>query len=440
MAQSIGDSDQDLSVIPVFAGNISFPATIANAGLDFNCADGTCFSNASSFTCSMGFFDDSIFPTAILNVATASTACLLDHTNVQAYDSLHLNVSGDMQQQPIQDYSEAILLIRSNITYSHISNDLTVLGNISLPSTFTNDGEFATFEFDGVYLSLSLCFMTLGMDLADVNLSADRDLVAPIVIRNNTAVSDPITYATGPNKWITDDVLPLFGIRNRTLNNGVMNPSARGTYQVGDVTNLNQTVFSGTMARLTTQFGTETLADPGQTMLISSSLSGSADLANNPQMGALFDDILARTGRAGLAFQTMMTTAAALNLGNAQPLMNIPFNVTVVPSQVVLAPGSWRGFVAVSAILLASLLCTNIITGLYLMWTRHSLQGQYWHALSQVVSDDTQWILDQSTEQRDDVVMAMLRDQGDKQVRIRRAFGEKSNGRVQLRDMTRGDW
>ncbi len=135
----------------------------------------------------------------------------------------------------------------------------------------------------------------------------------------------------------------------------------------------------------------------------------------------------------------MMTTAASTNLDNSLSLMNLPFNTTLVTSVSVLTPVTWRGFMVVSVLLLLSLLCTNVITGLFLAWTRHSLRGQYWHTIAQVLSDEeTRSILDQSTEERDDAVVAMIRNAGDKKVRIRRTppaekgFGD---GRVQLRDM-----
>ncbi len=160
-----------------------------------------------------------------------------------------------MQQQPIQDYSEAMLIFQSNITYSHLANNLQALGNVSLPADPVVDGEFSRYEFDGTHLSISLCFATLGMDLADVRLSTERDLPAPVVKRNTTlgANLNASTYAISPNKFTTSEVLPLFSIGNES--GTAVNSMARGTYRVEVATNLSQTILSGTMARLTAQFG-----------------------------------------------------------------------------------------------------------------------------------------------------------------------------------------
>ncbi len=85
---SIGDN-QDVSLVPVLVGNISFPDTIYNAGLDFNCDGRLMLLNAASFTCYMGYYDDSA--STISYVPPASMACLLDHTN-----------SGKLRQRPPQ--------------------------------------------------------------------------------------------------------------------------------------------------------------------------------------------------------------------------------------------------------------------------------------------------------------------------------------------------
>ncbi len=83
--------------------------------------------------------------------------------------------------------------------------------------------------------------------------------------------------------------------------------------------------------------------------------------------------------------------------------------------------------------MLANLACTSAIAALFLRWTRYTVRGDYWHAVSQIVSEDTRLILDEATEKSDKDVTRMLGDQRDVRVRIRPSYGEKgTRSRVQL--------
>ncbi|TGJ80539.1 hypothetical protein E0Z10_g8214 [Xylaria hypoxylon] len=75
-------------------------------------------------------------------------------------------------------------------------------------------------------------------------------------------------------------------------------------------------------------------------------------------------------------------------------------NTTVFAAEVVL-PLRWRGITAVLVLIGVNTVIMWIIAALYVCRTRFSLAGNYWHAVSQLISKETLSLLNKSSELKD---------------------------------------
>jgi len=84
---------------------------------------------------------------------------------------------------------------------------------------------------------------------------------------------------------------------------------------------------------------------------------------------------------------------------------------TFVSSISVLAPARWTGLIGVAVVVGMHLTVVLVATLWYIRETRHSVLGQSWAAVSQVVSDATAPVLWQADSMRDDKVEVILREE-----------------------------
>ncbi|KAI1370587.1 hypothetical protein F4677DRAFT_457768 [Hypoxylon crocopeplum] len=91
------------------------------------------------------------------------------------------------------------------------------------------------------------------------------------------------------------------------------------------------------------------------------------------------------------------------------PLFDITGDVQVAFSTEERIPKKWGGLIAVLAMVSMYLICVWIITTLYVRNVRYTRQGNCWHAVSQLMSKPTQFILKQSNELRDKHIENMLK-------------------------------
>ncbi|OTA60349.1 hypothetical protein K449DRAFT_423501 [Hypoxylon sp. EC38] len=109
-------------------------------------------------------------------------------------------------------------------------------------------------------------------------------------------------------------------------------------------------------------------------------------------------------------------------------LLDVPADVEVVFSTEERTPSNWNGLIAVLVMVSVYLICVWIITALYVKNVRYTRQGDFWHAVSQLMSELTQSILEQSNESKDNDIEKMLKGH-DPLVAINRST---STGRVEV--------
>ncbi len=99
---------------------------------------------------------------------------------------------------------------------------------------------------------------------------------------------------------------------------------------------------------------------------------------------------MSKTNRPGVALQSLYTAMieAALNTYPASPL--IKHNVTTLSTVTVLVPIRSRGLIIVLAVVAVIMLSNVFAIYIFLAHTRYSVIGDYWLAVAQVVSKESQ--------------------------------------------------
>lgn len=128
-----------------------------------------------------------------------------------------------------------------------------------------------------------------------------------------------------------------------------------------------------------------------------------------PDIAALFARTIHTTGRAGWAIQNFLTTYTESWYAQLLPQFDVAADVDVTFSTQLRIPRHWGGLVAALVIVIVDLVCVWAITVLYLVHTRYSRQGNVWHTVSQIMSDDMRLVLEQSNQVKDDEVEKRLK-------------------------------
>jgi len=399
--------------VPSLQGNISFPATLMNAGLEFppDCGvNGSCYTRSASVVdCTLPFVPEGEIAGGVI----LTEACFPYRGNV-----LLTELSGD-EKFPLRNYSQAVFIIKSNFTTSNLDGNIVQkLSNetvLALPNG-TPDGEFLTWELDGIFLSVSVCFQQTYFELLEVTLSADADLTPAKTSFNGTT-----------ELWNADAPARQLGVDGGSETNA----SSRGLFTVqatGEsvIKSLGSVLQQGVL-----YMGNSQLQTHGLVVMLSPNAFGNLAWNLHQATAALATTALERTGRPGLALDALMTTVARANIDNIVPFFGVFEDGRVVSSVTVLAPRRLRGLAVVTALVMSSLLCVALVAGLFLAKTRHSIHGNYWHVVAQVFSEETQWILDDATEVGDQTVARMMSGPtAEMDVKIGRSYN--SSGRVQV--------
>ncbi|KAI0386795.1 hypothetical protein F5Y04DRAFT_71835 [Hypomontagnella monticulosa] len=399
--QAIDPGSKPLPFLLTMIGNISYEATLSNAGLDIPplCADGKCL--PTQFNCTM--------PTTGIPGRLGTYMCLPDLSNV--IDTKNFTFFNDPRNSPITPHSMVFLVTRNNGSF----DDWSFVNNVStIPDNPSRDGEWARWKLgDKVNLDVSLCFSGLLWEMSDVDMSTTHDTVEP------TVVYDPKTRDID-----TSAVRTLLGANPRSA------PSDRQLLTVNSIS--NTTTDSRLLHYLdgAINSGVFGLPDPPSGTTINGDGASYGVSSINPfqDYAITFQHALRDTNRPALALQTMLTIMAmSLHYGQL-PMLDTPGDVSITEAVSVTIPVRWTGLAIVAGIVFANTISIVAITVLFLLRTRFSKQGHFWHTISQLISDKTVDILQAGTESRDDIIQKEI-VRSDPVVVIARC---KRSGRVQV--------
>ncbi|KAI2620289.1 hypothetical protein GGS26DRAFT_570893 [Hypomontagnella submonticulosa] len=375
--QAIDPGSKPLPFLLTMVGNISYEATFSNVGLDIPplCANGTCL--PTQFNCTM--------PTTGIPGRLGTYMCLPDLSNV--IDPKNFTFFNDPHKGPVSPHSMVFLVTRNNGSF----DDWTFINTTSkIPDNPSRDGEWATWKLDSkVNLDVSLCFSELLWEMSDVDMSTSHDTVEPSV------VFDPKTRDID-----TSAVRTLLGANPK---------SALSDRQLLTVNSISNTTTDSRLLHyldVAINSGIFGLPDPpsGTTINGDGASYGMSSINPFQDYAIVFQHALHDTNRPALALQTILTIMAmSLHYGQL-PMLDTPDDISITMAVPVTIPMRWTGLAITAAIVLANTISIITITVIFLLRTRFSKQGHFWHTVSQLISEKTVDILQAGTESRDDII------------------------------------
>ncbi|XXG93884.1 hypothetical protein Hte_000133 [Hypoxylon texense] len=298
------------------------------------------------------------------------------------------------------------------------------------PPTPIAYGEWNGYEVDqGIFFNISLCFSIFNTTVSEVEMASSFDLEEPEF------------------KWSLDLNTPSLTALQKLMgaNAAYMRTDERGVFDIeqaphpispsvfADGVNPNDAEQSVWDTEWVMQDGPQRamIDTDGSSSLILCTACLTKDSTASKDGGALFMQIVNSSNRVAVATDAYITRLVQNFYYLLLPLFDIPVYVEVVFSTQVSIPRQWNGLIAVLVMVSITLVCIWIITALYVRNARYTRQGDIWHAVSQLMAEPTQSILQQSNELGDKEVVRMLKGI-DPFVTVSRSA---ETGRVEVREV-----
>ncbi|KAI0550057.1 hypothetical protein F4679DRAFT_544788 [Xylaria curta] len=266
------------------------------------------------------------------------------------------------------------------------------LGNttVELPQSNVQE-EWRTFNFGSDrFINMTVCFKSMNVMLPNVSLSTETDLIEPSMGHNATTAD-------------TASLRRFYGAEPK-----IQNLTERGVFTIQEIQDRDDFVYGA--------------LDHGQVPLYQQTTSGiefsdnhvypnttlpgcdvcAGDYATSArEYSKIFSDIITTTHRASVALQTVHTMLVQSIHDQLIAYFTVLLPVQIVDTATVTVPLRRIGLSVVVALTLVNLICIMVITTLYIMYSRYTLVDNFWHVISQTVSDATAEILEHSNRSRD---------------------------------------
>ena len=119
---------------------------------------------------------------------------------------------------------------------------------------------------------------------------------------------------------------------------------------------------------------------------------------------SLFQDTLEQTRSPAVALQALLTLFTQMVYYERLLRLNGTERAETAFSHAALIPTQWTGFGVGMGLLFSHWVVMAIVVGLFARYTRHSLLGNHWQAVSQVYSKDTVAVLEMADQMKDQEV------------------------------------
>ncbi|KAJ1326573.1 hypothetical protein MN608_08020 [Microdochium nivale] len=361
-------------------GNIAYEDTFTQAGLPQVplCNAGKCL--PQSFNCTL--------VVAMELGSQGLSHCVPSVDNV--VNSSPMKWLSDPRDGPVNANSMVFLMSKTNGTHS---NWTSIARGTELPKATRRQGEWTEWTLaNDVKFSVSLCFVSSIWERSNIKASTTRD-----------------TYIARPEEqsgqtYDTKRLRKQLGATDVQYSN-----AERGIFTVDSVTNTttgtNNTLYLDT-ASYYLYGGGANLSDFDFVMLTAGRGTGAATVNPFMDYAGTLEDVLVATGRPALALQAMHGIKAYHTFFATNMRRINPEAVRVTETVVTQAPVRWTGLLCFAAVVVLNYLCVIAITATFLLRTRYSKQGHFWHTISQVITEDTIPLLQHASESRDDHAMA----------------------------------
>ncbi len=299
-------------------------------------------------------------------------------------------------------------------------------------------GEWNSYKLaENIFLNATLCSAGLFMGLADVEMSTTADPREPEVVMGvngssaikevqDLLVAAPFNRSPSERGLLSVDVM-RYVEPNSTVSSSTSHPLAltRGDMDADEFElflHNNSVLLWGGPATAVVNWGRS-----ANLSLSTCSPCQGVGTALSDDSGSLFTRIINTTNRAAIAIETLLFHISSIWYYRIHPLFDYPTTIEVAFSGQFSVPTYWNGMVAVISIVLVHLVCVWVITGLYVARVRYTRQGNIWHAVSQLLSKQTEAILEQSNEIKDDDVSKLIRKKDPWVI-----MGRSETGRVEV--------
>ncbi|KAI8945188.1 hypothetical protein F4801DRAFT_594363 [Xylaria longipes] len=370
----------DLFDYGFISGELQYEKTFAKAGIPSSrlCNPERCLS--SSFKCNIFTISGEAG-----KGYSVDTFCFPDLIPTEAPEASYW----DLEDDPWGPEASSILVITSQVYENYWNESRGKI--ISIPN-YTVNGEWANFELQpGYFVNMSLCFMGLNVMFSEVNLTSTADkttntaekkanLSGPVINTTDIQVllgADPSIQGFTERgvfdiKSIKDDPEHVsIADKNHFLSLGQNNTSVMESYLI----NIAQA------------------QRPNSTISVCDPCVGFSAQDSNPLYANIFSYILRRSNRAAVALQSVYTVLGQTVYYDLLEKYDQPYETHVTSSKTIRIPQQSKGLVTVIILVVSSLVAVGAITALFSRHSRYTILGDSWYTLSQVVSIETEVIL-----------------------------------------------
>lgn len=294
------------------------------------------------------------------------------------------------------------LTFSTNLSMSGVGEEIGARENLSVPlvTPIATAGEWQTYQvFPTMALNVTLCFAGLQTNLHNVSMSS----------------------ATGPKEpkvqW--DPVHREDGVEQGQVFMGTtasrLSAAERGILSITEIKSPDGLKpedtdgSSHTLWRGPSGFMGMFAGQQGGSWIMCNVCCWMDGWSIPPDIAALFARTIHTTGRAGWAIQNFLTTYTESWYAQILPQFDVAADIDVTFSTQVRIPRHWEGLIAALFMIITNLVCVWAITVLYVIHTRYSRQGNVWHTVSQIMSEDTRLVLEQSNQVLDEDVEKRLK-------------------------------
>ncbi|KAI0459724.1 hypothetical protein F5B21DRAFT_455849 [Xylaria acuta] len=337
------------------------------------------------------------------------------------------------------------LTMATNVREDHLELNETD-GDTILLGTPSRHEEWSSYTLTaGTFINITLCSAGLYMGLADVELSTSMDPREPGLLETILpAISDvddiqaflgaaSINLSPQKRGLLSIDAMQYVAAAASLVNSSSSPPTSadKDLYlkpgnmtdnEFGSFLQRNSIFLWGGPASAVLNWGVS-----GNFSLNTCSYCEGIGAALSSESALVFTQIINTTGRSALAIESLLFHFASIWYYGILSSFNYPADVEVSFSAQYTVPTHWNGLAAVLSLVAVHFFCVWFIAGLYFKHTRYTRQGNIWQTVSQLISEQTQPMLGQSNELKDEDVTELLRDNNPCVT-----LGRSSTGRVEL--------
>ena len=400
------------------SGTLQYRSTLRDAKID---TDGLVSYPDEDFTCMLGQTTEySTKRPERYKDYWMSSFCLLG-VGRDAYTAGE-ETQWNMTNDPWSQDAKAWLIFATNIRKSGGHRDLLDKGRLSFEAD-TAGQEWASIKEPTLWaLNITLCFSMYNFERNRVNMSTSGVVREPSVswslvneFHDTRDVQNYLTRATSGGDLRERNILEL-NVLGAPDDGDPASPANSMTSFRKSISNTTMTVADLTLALLQWKFYGAHIHDPNTTF------NGCHDcyirgVTTHPEFGMLFSDIISKTGRAAVALQSFMTILATTIYENYMESLHGQQEALIAMTMHVAVPGpcstnKCSGLISVTVLVVTHLLCTATLTALYVRRVRYSRYANVWHAVSQLVSEESRALLDEGNSASDKSVLARARSAG----------------------------